>query len=87
MQYHVCLFFSYFYGRLPHLDGGAAIKNSASMGRIKLKLWTLIILLSAVACHSKEELPPPDDLMYFGEYKEFLLDGVIDELKQRKELL
>ena len=53
------------------------------MGRIKLILWSLIILLSAVACHSKEELPPPDDLMYFGEYKEFLLDGVIDELKQR----
>ena len=53
------------------------------MGRIKLILWSLIILLSAVACHSKEELPPPDDLMYFGEYKEFLLDGVLEELKQK----
>lgn len=65
------------------MDGGAAIKNSASMGRIKLILWSLIILLCVVACHSKEELPPPDDLMYFGEYKEFLLDGVLEELKQK----
>lgn len=46
-------------------------------------MWSLIILLCVVACHSKEELPPPDDLMYFGEYKEFFLDGVLEELKQK----
>lgn len=53
------------------------------MKRINLILWSLIFFLCAVSCYSKEELPPPDDLMYFGKYKDFLLDGVIDELKKK----
>lgn len=57
--------------------------NFADMKKIKLILWSLIILCCTFSCHTKEELPPPDGLMYFGKYKDFLLDGVLDELKKK----
>lgn len=53
------------------------------MRKIRLLLLSLIILSCAVSCYDKAELPPPDDIMYFGKYKDFLLDGVLDELKKR----
>lgn len=53
------------------------------MRAIKFFLSAALILGLAVSCYEKGQEPVPDDVINYGEYKDFLLDGVLEELKKK----